>query len=139
MQSIWARVVVLAALAAAVALFVVLSGAEDEDSDAETETASEQTATGAQTPPVPVVQVRNGEPLGGVERIEVKKGDQVRLDVLLRPPEEEIHVHGYEITESAAKGRVPLRFRADLDGIFEIEVHGADGSEVQVAELRVTP
>jgi hypothetical protein len=138
MQSIWTRVAVLAALAAAVALFVVLSGGNDDDSSTET---TVETVTGATTPkpPLPVIEVRNGEPVGGVERIDARRGERVSFEVRLAPPEEEIHVHGYEITEPAQSGRVRVSFPADLDGIFEVEVHRRDGSEVQIAELRVSP
>ena len=140
MQSIWTRVAVLAALAAAVALLVVLSGDDDEGS--ETQTATAETQTGAQTtqaPAVPVIQVRNGAPVGGVERIDVERGEQVRFEVRLTPPEEEVHVHGYEQTKSAQNSPVRFSFPANLEGVFEIEVHREDGSDVQIAELRVTP
>jgi hypothetical protein len=138
MQSIWTRVGVLAALAAAVALFVVLSG-EDDDDGTETEaTTGTVTATAAQKPAVPVIEVRDGEPVGGVERIEAKRGERVSFEVRMTPPEEEVHVHGYEITEPAESGRVKVSFPADLEGVFEVEVHGHRG-DVQIAELRVSP
>ena len=37
------------------------------------------------------------------------------------PSVEEVHVHGYEIDEPAAKSPVRFAFPADIDGLFEIE------------------
>jgi hypothetical protein len=142
MQSIWTRVAVLAALAAAVALFVVLSGGDDEDSSTETQTATAETQTGAQTAPeptVPVIQVRDGQPVGGLQRVAAEKGERVNFEVELDRPEEEVHVHGYELTMSAQRSPVRFSFAATLEGVFEVEVHREDGSDVQIAELRVSP
>lgn len=144
MQSVWTRVAVLAALAAAVALFVVLSGDDDSGSDGETATtsteqATETTAEGPSGNAPVLVEVRNAQPVGGVREIVTRKGEPVNLEVQLDQPAEEIHVHGYEITEPARTSPVRLSFVADLEGVFEIEVHGEDGSEFQIAELRVNP
>jgi hypothetical protein len=144
MQSIWTRVAVLAALAAAVALFVVLSGEDDSGSDDEavttvTEQATEATAEGPSGNAPVLVEVRDGNPVGGVREIVAGKGEPVNVEVQLDPAEEEVHVHGYEIAEPAQSGRVRMSFTADLEGVFEVEVHRADGSDVQIAELRVTP
>jgi hypothetical protein len=139
MQSTAARVGLLAALAAvAVVLFIVLS--DDDGSDSGTET----TATTATQPQAdgggePVIVVKNGEPVGGVEEIEASKGEQVSFQVRLDRPEEEVHVHGYEIEEPAEKSPVRVSFPAKIDGVFEIELHRTDGSEVEIAELRVNP
>ena len=78
-----------------------------------------------------------------MQEIEVAKGDPVRIDLTTDVPAE-MHVHGYELTEEVAAGQTArLDFRASLEGVFEIELHlhaGAEeGSEVQVAELKVTP
>ena len=136
--------------ALAVVLFIVLSGGDESDSDSTTPTVRTTTTTtgGVPTttttvPKPPEVVFRNGAPVGGVQEVEVDKGDPVRIDVTSDVPAE-AHVHGYELTEELAAGQTArLRFPASIDGVFEIELHihgGADeGSEVPVAELKVTP
>jgi hypothetical protein len=146
MRSTPARIGLLAALVAgAVVLFIVLSGGDDDGSESGAgTTAAEQTTATATTPTAAapestVIEVRNGRPVGGVQRIEASRGERVVVEVQLSPPEEEIHVHGYELTRPAAKSPVRFSFPANLEGVFEIEVHRHDGSDVQIAELRVTP
>lgn len=139
MQSTAARLGVLAAvIVVAVVLFIVLdSGIDDDDSGGGTTTTS---STGGTTTTGPtVIDVRDGEPVGGVKTLTYDKGDQVNLEVRLNRPEEEIHVHGYELEEPAETSPVNLSFPAKLDGIFEIEVHHTDGTEAEIAELRVNP
>jgi FtsP/CotA-like multicopper oxidase with cupredoxin domain len=127
MQSRAARLGLLAALVvAAVVLFVVLkSDNGDESSD---------TSKGLQ-----VLTVENGDPVGGVKTLTYNKGDQVELEVKLNQPEEEIHVHGYEIEKPAEHSPVRFSFPARLDGVFEIEVHRLDKTEAPIAELHVNP
>jgi hypothetical protein len=147
MRSTGARIgIVVVAVAVAVVLFVVLSGGDDDDGNGGGETttvsggATTTTSTGGATEQGPeVLTVRNGEPVGGVKTLTYEKGDRVNFLVRLNQPEEEIHVHGYEISEPAEQSPVRLSFPARIDGIFEIEVHGADGSDAQIAELRVNP
>jgi hypothetical protein len=141
MQSRTARLGVLAAvIAAAVVLFIVLQSDDSDDGDGSTTVSATTTGTVTNAaPPADVLTVRNGEPVGGVKTLTYDKGDEVRLQVRLNTPEEEVHVHGYEISEPAETSPVRLSFPAKLDGIFEIELHKLDGSETQIAELRVNP
>ena len=85
------------------------------------------------------VNVDNGEPTGGVKTLTYNKGDQVQLEVRLNTPEDEIHVHGYEIEKPADKSPVRFSFPANLDGVFEIEVHRTDKTEGPIATLHVNP
>ena len=128
MQSRVARLGVLAAvIAAAAAVFVVLQNDNSGDSS--------DTATGVQ-----VLQVdKNGDPVGGVKKLTYNKGDQVQLEVRLAAPEEEVHVHGYEIEKPAEHSPVSFSFPANLDGVFEVEVHKLDHTEGPIAELHVNP
>ena len=128
MQSRVARLGVLAAvIIAAAVVFVVLQN--DNSSD------SSDTATGVQ-----VLQVdKNGDPVGGVKKLTYNKGDQVQLEVRLAAPEEEVHVHGYEIEKPAEHSPVSFSFPANLDGVFEVEVHRLDKTEGPIAELHVNP
>jgi hypothetical protein len=140
MQSNATRIGVLAAVVAtAIVLFVVLSDGDDEGDEAAP--AITATTTGATTvaEAPDSITVANGEPVGGVKRFTYRSGDRVRIEVTVDRSVKEVHVHGYEITEPAARSPVRLSFVADIDGLFEIEAHRADGTDQQIAELRVNP
>jgi hypothetical protein len=144
MRATAARYALLAVLAAiAVVLFIVLSSGGDEDSPTDTRAAEVTQGAGngitVETGVAANIVVENGEPVGGVVPIEASRGERISLTIEVDPPEEEIHVHGYEITEPARSNPVQLSFEADLDGVFEIELHRTDGSEVEIAKLRVDP
>jgi hypothetical protein len=110
-----------------------------EASPAEDTTTTTATATAPAAPPQPAatrIQVRGGEPVGGVETIEVEQGDRIRFTVS-SDQSDEVHVHGYDLERPVAPG-APARFSftADADGIFEVELHG---SGAQIASLEVQP
>ncbi len=144
MQSKGARAALLAALAAvAVVLFVVLSDGGDDESDSTTATTV-TTATTATAPPEPefeVITLKSGEPVGGVQELEVHQGrpgaDRGRLD----EPQEDVHIHGYDIEEPIKpSGTVRFDFTAKLDGKFELErTSGPAGRDVVLAEIVVQP
>jgi plastocyanin len=142
---------VVAALAVAVIAFVIASPGSDDDGDGEqaaqttttqqqteveTETEAEtepevETQTEPEPPPEPAVtriRIQGGQVVGGPKTVEVARGDAVRLVVAADAPDE-IHVHGYDITRNAGPG-APARFvfRADLEGVFEVESHVAEGA-----------
>src|SRR4051794_36247032 len=126
MQSRAARLGGLAAvIVAAVVIFVVLKNSNDDESG--------DTAKGVQVLSVDA----SGNPVGGVKTITYDKGDQVELHVNLAKPEEEVHVHGYEIAKPAEHSPVTFSFPARLDGVFEVEVHRLDKTEGPIAELNV--
>jgi hypothetical protein len=141
MQSATARIGLLAALAAiAVVLFIVLSGDDDNGGETTTTTAATTAEAGGQPPAgPPVITVRDGKPVGGVQDLTFNKGDQVRFEVQLDQPAEEVHVHGYDIEEPGATSPVRVSFPADIDGVFEVELHTDDGEEFELAELTVNP
>jgi hypothetical protein len=144
MRSTGARLGILAAaVAAAVVLFIVLdSGSDGGSDDGGGSDAADATTTPAETMTTAapeVLMIRDGEPVGGVRSLTYEKGERVNLEVRLNRREEEIHVHGYEITKSAETSPVRLSFPARIDGIFDIEVHRTDGIDAQIAELRVNP
>ena len=137
----------IAAVIAAVAAVVILStSGEDEGAPAQpaaTPTAAADGPVGTTTPrprrtpePVPALEVRNGQAVGGVRTIRVDEGERVRFDVTSDVPEE-IHVHAYEIYRDLTPGK-PTRvaFDADITGIIEVELHG---SGEPLAELRIEP
>lgn len=82
------------------------------------------------------IRVRDGEVAGGPAQVEAKKGEIVRLAVR-SDAADHVHVHGYEIFRDVAAGETArIRFKADLEGIFEVEL---EESKLQIAELRVEP
>ena len=155
---------VVAALAVAVIAFVIASPGSDDDGGgeqaAQTTTAQQQTEAETETeagtetevetqtepepPPEPAVtriRIQGGQVVGGPKTVEVARGDAVRLVVAADAPDE-IHVHGYDITKNAGPG-TPARFvfRADLEGVFEVESHVAEdaGRNPLVARVVVNP
>jgi len=82
------------------------------------------------------IVVRNGEPVGGVQELEYSAGDEIRFRVSSNRADE-VHVHGYDVEKAIpAGGSATLSFPAEIEGIFEVELHE---SEAQIAELRVNP
>lgn len=122
-----------AALIVAGAAFVLLSsGSDDEDS-----TTAPSEAQPTLAPVVETIRVVGGEPAGGVQEITVDKDDTVRLEVRSPDTAGEVHVHGYDLFgDMESGGSVGFRFKADIEGIFEIELHEFD---TQIARLSVEP
>src|SRR2546423_13948616 len=89
------------------------------------------------TPAAPkIIVVRNAKPVGGVQDITVKKGDQVRFTVQ-SDSAQEVHVHGYDFHKNVPKnGSVSFSFPAKIDGGFVIEL---EGPGQQIAALKVQP
>jgi hypothetical protein len=149
MQSRGVRIgLVVVAAAIAVGLFVVLSGGDDDESDggSPTTVATENGGEaadgghkpGAQRPKpeVPTIEVKGGEPVGGVQELSFEAGDEVRFRVE-SDVAEHVHVHGYNVIQDIAPGKpVTFEFPADVEGVFEVEL---EDSHVQIAELQVRP
>ena len=82
------------------------------------------------------IRVRGGQPVGGVKELRVDAGEVARIAVSADAPDE-VHLHGYDREAAVGPGRTArLRFKADLEGIFELELHG---SGALLAKLRVEP
>ena len=138
-----------AAIAAAIAVVAVVVLASGGGSDNGSTTADATptataggtaTATAAKSPEAApqgaTIVVKGGQPVGGVEKIEVSQGDRlafaVRSDVA-----DEVHVHGYDLHKDvAAGGKVSFDFPARITGVFEVELENAG---VQLASLTVNP
>jgi plastocyanin len=149
----------LAALAVAVVAVVVAvaSGGDDDGGDQAAQTTTQgETRTGTQTgtetteqphetvppePPVTRIRIQGGQVAGGPAAIKATKGDTVRF-VVSSDAQDDIHLHGYDIEKPVAPGR-PARFifKADIEGIFEIESHVAEdaGRNPLVGKLTVEP
>jgi hypothetical protein len=97
---------------------------------------STTSGSAAASGPPPTLVVRNEEPVNGVETLEYSAGEQVGFKVKSNTATE-VHVHGYEIEKEVPAGKtVTISFPAELEGIYDVEVHPA---EEQIAELRVNP
>ena len=144
MNSRTARAGILVAfIAVAVALFVFLQDSNDDSSDSSSTTTPEQaqTSTAPAPPPEPAretIELRGGAPVGGVSELTFTKGDQVRITVDLDEPQEDVHIHGYDIEVLNPQKTADFDFKADIEGIFELEAHGPSG-DVVLAEIRVEP
>jgi hypothetical protein len=143
---------VVAAVAVAVVAFLIARPGDDDDDGSEraaqTAPPAERESGATETQPsapaeaeVSRIRVRDGSVVGGVQRVQANKGDTVRIVVTSNAPDE-IHLHGYDIYEDAAAGK-PARFvfRADIEGVFEIESHVAEdaGRDPLLARLVVEP
>ena len=139
---------VAAAVAIAVTGFLVLRPSDDSSSSSSattTTSASSSTTTSTTTstgetptslPEATVIHVVGGQPVGGKQKISVKKGDTIRLKVT-SDEAGEIHVHGFDLEEEAAPGKpASFTFTANIEGRFEVESHV---SNAQIAEISVNP
>jgi hypothetical protein len=143
---------VVAAVIVAVAAFLIAKpGDDDEDSggtsgqavQTETSKTGGQGANGqaAPGPKLEEIVLRGGKPEGGVRSIRVTKNDSVRL-VVSSDAEDLVHLHGYDIEKKVAPGKpAQFQFKADIEGVFEIESHEAEeaGREPLLARLVVEP
>lgn len=133
----------VAVVIAIVAVVIAISGGDDnKDKSKSTGTVGTSTgaATGTTTPkpkPKPVaITVRNGTPVGGIRKIDVKEGDRVRFSVT-SDVADEVHVHGYDFHKDVtAGGKVSFNFPAKIAGGFEVEL---EALKEQIAELTVRP
>ena len=137
---------VLAVVILVGAFFALRPASDDPETTADAPTATptvtaspEPGETPTATPsPTPKPTVDPGPVLTGeeVEDIRVDKGDIVRFRVRA-PEDEEVHVHGYDISRDVKAGETErIFFKATIDGIFEIEFEHAG---TPIAELRVDP
>jgi hypothetical protein len=78
--------------------------------------------------------VKNAKPVGGVQKLVVKKNGQVTFTVK-SDTADEIHVHGYNFMKDVPKGgSVSFDFPAKIDGEFDIEL---EKRGEQIASLQV--
>ena len=158
MQSRGARAaLIVGALIVAAVAFVVLRppGGDEDQAASRPTTEAESIGAGGDDdeddgrrdrtdgPPRPVlepaateIEVQDGAPVGGVADVEVDKGDDVSL-LVRADAADHVHVHGYDEFADVAPGKpAKLKFPADIEGIFEIEL---EDSHVQIARLEVAP
>lgn len=151
-------VLVVAALAVAAIAFVIANPGSDDDEGSEqaaqarpaqpeTETQAETPAETEPEPPPPPkpavtrIEIQGGKVVGGAKTVDATQGESVRI-VVAADAQDEIHLHGYDITKNAGPGRPALfTFKADLEGVFEMESHTAEdaGIDPLVANVVVNP
>lgn len=113
---------------AAVVLFIVLGGGSGSSDSSSTTDAGK----------VPTVVVdKEGHPVGGIQELVYRKGDQIHFKVEV-PFEEEVHLHGYDVAKEVPKGggTVTYDLPAEIEGVFEAEL---EGHKEQIVELKVEP
>ena len=145
--------IALVGVVVAVVLFLLLKDdTADEDSTVPTTTSAATTDEGPtdgtgneqepekkpkpEEPELPVVEVKNGKPVSGVQELEFKSGEEARFEVVADAPDE-LHFHGYDLYIDVAPGKpTEVRFDADIEGLFELESHST--GEL-MAEISVVP
>lgn len=135
--------VVGGALAAVVALFFAFESGSGTDSDPMggdmVTTISSGPSEDAETAK-PIIRMKGGVPTGGPATLRVVAGERVGFTVVPDGSQEEVHVHGYDISRRAVGVKpIEFSFTADLEGSYEIEAHMTDGEHVLVGTLEVRP
>lgn len=78
--------------------------------------------------------VQGGKRVAGPERLEVARGQAVRIEVTTDAADE-LHVHGYDKEVELTAGQPgTVAFTADVPGLFEVELHH---SGAKLTQLRV--
>jgi hypothetical protein len=132
---------------AAVVIALVASGGDDNGDKSTSNTTAAQTGTGgdtstATTPAEPqgtteTIDIKGGQPDGGVKKIEVDQNDPLEITVN-SDQEFPIHFHGYDIEKDAGPGK-PAVFKlkkANIDGVFEMEI---ESTKTKIASITVKP
>jgi hypothetical protein len=102
----------------------------DDDSGAAEDARPTATATPRPRPRPPLLTA------GESRKLTFQRGDTVVFRVR-HDSAEEVHVHGYDISRDLPAGRtVTMRFPAELEGIFEIEL---ELSGTRIGTLQVEP
>jgi hypothetical protein len=137
------RYVVVFALAVSGLAFAGCGGSSNSSTattttSATTTAAAETTTTGTTTTakaPVTIrVLVKDGKPVGGIQRATAKKGQKVAI-VVHSDVADEVHVHGYDLHKDVtAGGTVRIVFPATITGVFEAEL---ESRKLQIVEFTV--
>ena len=145
----WVRWAILGAtVVGIVILFVVLSPGETSDGVSPTpRSPSPSVVDGSPTvspTPIPEPEPRpvlievtvQGDLVQGPDRPTATQGDEVVI-VVRADVSDGVHVHGYDLTDDIAPGApARIRFRANVPGVFEVELEDAGRPLFQ---LEITP
>ena len=122
------------------------SGGDDEPAQSGTTPTQTQArgdgdgeTTEEKPPPAPrveTIRIRGGKPAGGAKTLRYERGDTIRLRFTSDEPGE-VHIHGFDNEFEVGPGGARLvNFKANLEGIFEIEDH--ESGEL-LAKLEISP
>jgi hypothetical protein len=136
---------------AAVVIALVAGGGDDDGGKTDSTTAAQTTTTTGgdtsatttteTTPPEPqattaTIDIKGGEPDGGVQDVKLKKNEQLEITVN-SDQKLPIHFHGYDIEKEAAPGKPAVfKLKAKIDGVFEMEI---ESTKTKIAEITVEP
>jgi plastocyanin len=117
---------IAAAVIVAVVAIVVLSGGDDDSSDNGSTAPAE----------VPTIVIKDGKPVGGIQDLEVNKGDTLEFRVK-SDADHEIHLHGFDIAKDVkAGGSVTYNVKTDAPGIYEFEI---EDTKTKIGQVKVEP
>ena len=88
-------------------------------------------------PAVPEIEIKGGEPVGGVAAIEVPVGSELRVNITTDAPDE-LHLHTYDVYLDIVPGKTNelVVENADIEGVIELESHTTGAL---IAEISVVP
>ena len=91
----------------------------------QTTDAAPSTAPQNDTAQVIALAVAAGNVSGETDRVDVKLGSEVLIEVTA-DVSDEVHVHGYDLKVDTIPGQpVTVRFTADIPGVFEVELENS--------------
>ena len=125
--------------AVAVLSFVACGGSSSHESNIDSDTTAASSVTSEPTDStVQQITLTIGENTGTDVVSEVKEGQEVTITFLNNDANDEIHIHGYDLSTGDMKKGTPssITFTANKTGDFEMESHV---SEEVVQILRVVP
>lgn len=121
---------------AAIPVIAVLAiGLSGCGNDEDVSTGNSDQSTGA--PPAPDVTldiaVADGEVSPAPQRVDVARGDRVRI-LITSDQADEVHLHGYDVSaEIGPDHDEVLEFTADEAGLFDVETHDSGLLVTQLA------
>lgn len=88
-------------------------------------------------PQVPQIEIKGGEPVGGVQEIEVTEGEELRVEIETDTADE-LHLHGFDVYLDIVPGKTNelVVDNADIGGVLELESHTTGAL---LAEISVVP
>ena len=132
--------IAIAFMAAAGALVLAgCGGSKSSSPTGPTTTASPPTTSTVTTSTRPkatviAIQIKDGKPVDGITRADVKSGEVVDL-VVHSDVADEVHLHGYDLHQDVQPGGTArIRFQARIPGVFEAEL---EKRKLQILELTV--
>jgi len=80
------------------------------------------------------IEIRGGAPVGGIQQITVRRGDEVTVDVA-GDSTGRVHIHGYDLFVDLNDGSGTTQFDALIPGVFSMEI---EATSRQLVKLTVS-